>query len=122
MLRTAPSSRAWRRFIGPGAYRKELVAEAACTGHPVLHHPFLHYPDDATVRTLQYQFLLGSELLVAPVLDEGAVRVRLYLPAGDWTQLWTDVAAPLGQPVVFAKRDSTVGARFRATPQTAGIL
>jgi alpha-glucosidase len=126
--RMATVYRAW------GFYRKDLVAEAARTGHPVLRHPFLHYPDDPTVRVLQYQWLLGSELLVAPVLDEGADQVRLYLPAGDWTHLWTgetfgsptgtwtDIAAPLGRPAVFAKRDSAVGTRFRAALRNAGIM
>ena len=52
-----------------GFYRKALVDEAARTGHPVVRHPFLEFPEDPNTFDLRYQFLLGSELMVAPVLD-----------------------------------------------------
>ena len=104
-----------------GFYRKQLVAEAARTGHPVMRHPFLHYPDDPRTYSLRYQFLLGTELMVAPVLDQGADHVRVYLPAGQWTHLWTgetvgsaagmwkEISAPLGKPAVFYRQGSEVG-------------
>ncbi|MDQ2886698.1 MAG: alpha-glucosidase [Chloroflexota bacterium] len=116
-----------------GFYRKELVAEAARTGHPVMRHPFLHYPDDPLTYSLRYQFLLGTELMVAPVLDQGADHVRVYLPAGRWTHLWTgetvgsadgmwkEIWAPLGKPAVFYKQDSGVGSQFLVALKAEGI-
>ncbi len=36
------------------------------------------------------QFLFGPNLLVAPVLDPGATRRSVYLPAGaEWMDAWT---------------------------------
>uniref|UniRef100_A0A803MJ63 Alpha-glucosidase n=1 Tax=Chenopodium quinoa TaxID=63459 RepID=A0A803MJ63_CHEQI len=53
-------------------YRIQLVKEASEKGLPVCRHLFLHYPEDEYVQTLTYQqFLVGSEILVAPVLDKG---------------------------------------------------
>jgi len=98
-----------------GFYRRELVAEAAATGLPVVRHLFIHYPDDPNVYELRYeQFMVGSELLVAPVLDPDTSEVEVYLPAGRWVHLWTGAihgdaaagatiraAAPLGETAVF---------------------
>jgi alpha-glucosidase len=104
-------------------YRKVLVDEASKLGHPVVRHLFLHYPDDPNVHELRYQYLLGPEFLIAPVLDEGAESVNVYLPAGNWVHLWSganysssgkqiEIAAPLGEPGVFFKEGSDAGAEL----------
>ena len=116
-------------------YRIELVKEASETGLPVVRHPFIHYPDDPEVLGLEYQFMVGPALMVAPVLDPGADTVRVYLPAGGWVHLWTDkkhgstqrgvyktVSAPIGEPAVFYKRDSEEGTRFRDELERQGVL
>jgi len=116
-----------------GFYRKLLVDEAARTGHPVVRHPFLEFPNDPNTYDLKYQFMFGSELLVAPVLDPGLTSVSFYLPKGRWVSVWngelTDVpagqwtkaAAPLGQPAVFYRQGSVVGAQFVAALKAEGI-
>jgi alpha-glucosidase len=106
-------------------YRIELVREAAATGLPVVRHPFVHYPDDPEVLGLQYQFLVGPDLMVAPVLDPGEDMVEVYLPAGRWVHLWSGwkygsqdkgvyetVRAPVGEPAVFYEQSSDVGRLF----------
>jgi alpha-glucosidase len=110
--RCAELYRAW------GFYRRAMVAEAASTGHPVMRHLVLHYPDDPQVLGLRYQYLLGPDLLVAPVVEPDATAVRLYLPAGEWRHVWSGAAvgraggtwhtaqAPLGQPALFLRRGS----------------
>lgn len=113
-------------------YRQELVAEAAATGLPVVRHPFIHYPDDPAVYEISYQqFMVGEELMVAPVLDEGERDVDVYLPHGRWVHLWSGraynggqtvtVAAPPGQPGVFYREGTAVGAQFAANLEAAGI-
>lgn len=97
-------------------------------GMPVVRHMFLHYPEDQHVQTIVYQqFLVGSEILVVPVLDKGHTQVQAYFPKGDmWEHIWTgnlyqaptkqglqvSVQAPLGFPAVFVKRGSWVGQQF----------
>ena len=106
-------------------YRIELVREAAATGLPVVRHPFVHYPDDPEVLGLQYQFLVGPDLMVAPVLDPGEEMVDVYLPAGRWVHLWSGrkygspdkgvyetVRAPIGEPAVFYEESSDIGRLF----------
>jgi alpha-glucosidase len=116
-------------------YRLELVREAAGTGLPVVRHPFIHYPDDPEVYGLEYQFMVGPELLVAPVLDPGERAVNVYLPAGQWVHLWSGdeygsaeegvyetVSVPIGEPAVFYKEGSDAGRRFRKELGRCGLL
>ncbi|KAJ7514003.1 hypothetical protein O6H91_23G022100 [Diphasiastrum complanatum] len=112
-------------------YRKELVKEAAATGIPVVRHMVLHYPEDKYVQKITYQqFLVGSEILVVPVLDKGRTRVKAYFPLGEvWQHVWTGtlynypkgkfqngikawIQAPIGYPAIFIKQQSSIGLKF----------
>jgi len=81
---------------------------------------FLEFPEDEAFWTIDDQYMLGPDLLVAPVMVEGAVSRSLRLPAGEWKDFWTGdsvkaggaagnlvVDAPLGLPPVFIREDST---------------
>lgn len=116
-------------------YRMELVKEASETGLPVVRHPFIHYPHDPEVLVLNYQFMVGSEFMVAPVLDPGEESVKVYLPAGNWVHLWTGntygspergvyetVSAPIGEPAVFYKEGTSEGRRLREDLSSQGLL
>jgi alpha-D-xyloside xylohydrolase len=48
----------------------------------------LEFPDDPACRTLDRQYMLGDDLLVAPVFDENG-EVEYYVPAGTWTDILT---------------------------------
>ncbi|WP_416975114.1 alpha-xylosidase [Streptomyces sp. 4F14] len=66
--------------------------EAARTAHedgvPVMRAMVLEFPDDPGCAHLERQYMLGGDLLVAPVFnDEG--DVRYYVPEGDWTDFFT---------------------------------
>jgi alpha-D-xyloside xylohydrolase len=62
--------------------------EASRTGTPVLRPMQLEFPDDPAVGYLDRQYMLGADLLVAPVLAESG-EVDFYLPAGTWTDYLT---------------------------------
>ncbi|MFC7157801.1 alpha-xylosidase [Halomarina halobia] len=64
-------------------------AETACrTGLPVVRPLVLEYTDDPTTYNLDTQYLLGEELLVAPVFRETG-DVDVYLPEGEWVDYWS---------------------------------
>lgn len=87
--------------------------EAHRTGLPLMRPLVLAHPDDERVRDLRDQFYVGPDLLVAPVLEKGARRRRVYLPGGEWYEWHTArlrqggrhrlARAPLGQPPVFVR-------------------
>ena len=62
--------------------------EARASGTPVLRPMQLEFADDPATGYLERQYMLGADLLVAPVFSaEG--EVEFYLPAGLWTNYWT---------------------------------
>lgn len=76
---------------------------------------FIHYEQDSPAYDIQDEYLLGRDVLVAPVIEEGAVTRRVYLPEDRWIGLfdgkeygagWTEVEAPIGRPPVFYRRES----------------
>ena len=94
---------------------KELVKENAEKGLPVQRPLFLHHEDDPRCLTEQFEYLLGSDVLVAPVWQAGKTEWQVYLPEGNWIHLWTGetygkgdhtVPAPLGNTPVFYQNDS----------------
>jgi alpha-glucosidase/alpha-D-xyloside xylohydrolase len=70
-------------------YNYRLLREACDTGLPPMRALYLHYPKDAAAVKLGDEYLWGRDLLVAPVVEKGALFRRLYLPAGSWFDWWT---------------------------------
>ena len=70
-------------------YYYDLFRQCEETGLPPLRPLVLHYEQDPNVRELNDEFLLGENLLVAPVVEQGARRRMVYLPAGEWYDFWT---------------------------------
>jgi alpha-glucosidase len=102
-------------------YAAHLVAETQASGLPAQRALFLHYPDDRETFTIQDQFLYGADLMVAPVIEAGAVMRKVYLPGASWRHMWSgtdyapgwhDVPAPIGQPPVFFRPESPFAALF----------
>lgn len=86
-----------------------LCQEARTTGMPVMRPLFFHFEEEPAY-TEQTEYLLGSDLLVAPILKEGAVSRKVWLPKGQWQHYFTGerysggiytIEAPIGQPPVF---------------------
>lgn len=57
------------------------------TGTPVVKPVFWNAPADSIALGIQDEYLMGDNLLVAPVVDSGAQSRRVYLPAGQWFRL-----------------------------------
>ncbi|WP_438433168.1 alpha-xylosidase [Gorillibacterium sp. sgz500922] len=67
-------------------YLFDTAGTAHEQGIPSMRAMLLEFPEDPTADQLDRQYMLGSNLLVAPVFDE-AGRVTYYLPEGTWTHL-----------------------------------
>jgi len=93
---------------------RALAEVAAQSGAPIVRPLMLEFPGDPAARAVADSFLLGPDLLVAPVVVEGATSRSVVLPAGaTWVHVWTgdsyeggqslDIDAPTGSPPVFSR-------------------
>merc|ERR1719502_2481918 len=69
-----------------------LAHEGFSNGMPMTRPLFMEFPNDAKVQTLGDQWLVGTGLMVAPVLAQGGQR-SVYFPAGaTWFELGSNKA------------------------------
>lgn len=99
-----------------GALREYLEAsgrEVSSSGIPVMRPMALSYPEYSEAHN-SLQYLLGNDVLVAPVLQAGG-KVRLWIPPGTWQQilgentfegpLWADLECQLHEFPAFVRCD-----------------
>ncbi len=95
-------------------YLEAAFRHYAQTGDPVMAPLFYHFPDQPALHDRADAYMLGPDLLVAPVLQPGATGRHVALPEGeDWVHAWTGTAhtggtspeidAPWGQIPVFLR-------------------
>ena len=82
-------------------YIKELVIEASKEGTPVARPLFLEYPEQADSWKNWETYLLGKDILVSVIWEEGLFEKEVYLPEGEtWIDAWnTDNEYPGGSYV-----------------------
>lgn len=104
-------------------YLRSLCEEAEATGLPLQRPLFLHHEDDAAAFDTWDAYLLGRDLLVAPVWKAGEETRSVHLPTGEtWIHLWSGephaggaeaaVPAPSGQPAVWYREGAAMTALF----------
>jgi alpha-glucosidase len=104
--------------------------EAAETGAPVQRPLVFDHQDDPAVRDLDDEYLLGRDLLVAPVFTAGATARHVYLPAGGWYdwhtgeltagRRWLLVATPMDRIPLYARAGAVIPMWPEAPESTAG--
>ena len=95
-------------------YLYTAVHEAHQTGMPIMRALWLHYPDDAQAVARSDEYLLGRDILVAPVTDAGATARQLYLPRGTWYDFWTEEKTAGGREVTRSVDLATMPLYVRA--------
>jgi alpha-glucosidase len=111
----------WARvFRALAPYRHRLEQAAQGTGMPIVRPLWF---SDRRLGDVTHAFTLGRDVLVAPSFAPGAARTTLPLPRGRWTHVWSSrayrggrtvtVEAPLGEPAVFVRGNSRLGAVIR---------
>jgi alpha-glucosidase len=111
-----------RLRVGLAPYFAALSAECSREGTPLMRPLFMEDEGDVEAYDIKSQFMLGPDLLVAPVLRKGARRRRLRLIEGTWIHLWSgeeysgrswiEVEAPIGLPPAFYRKGSAWGSCF----------
>ncbi|MBR6005521.1 MAG: alpha-glucosidase, partial [Clostridia bacterium] len=95
-------------------YLKEAVKLNAENGVGVVRPLFFYY-DEEQAYTEAYEYLLGRDILVAPVIRPKTATREVYLPKDEWIHLETGriyfggtytVDAPIGQPPVFVRKNA----------------
>ena len=94
-------------------YLREVMKAAHEKGDPVMRPLFYEFPKDDKAWTVDDEYLLGSDLLVAPILYAGMTEREVYLPAGSWRSIADEkvyeggrthmVPAPKGVLPAFAR-------------------
>ena len=101
-------------------YLKALNRENSRHGLPFMRHLRMYY-DDTRCRDVKYQYLLGRDVLCAPVIEEKTEKRTVFLPDDEWIHIWSgreykkgeyEIEAPYGQPPVFVRKASPYKALF----------
>ncbi len=79
-------------------YILEQMKQAHLKGAPPMRPLFFDFYRDSNCLAIEDEFMFGPDLLVAPVLHEGARVRQVYLPEGSaWTDAWNGNALKGGQ-------------------------
>jgi alpha-D-xyloside xylohydrolase len=104
--------------------------DSSAKGFPLLRALFFEFPEDPDAWNIEDEYMFGSSLLVAPLMDEGASARAVYLPPGRWIDYQTGLAyggaawhrIEAGAiPVVLLVRDHSVIPHVRVAQSTDQI-
>lgn len=66
------------------------LEEAHRTGVPLFRPLLLNYQNDPNTYNLDDQFMIGADLLLAPIVKPDVTSRLVYLPEGVWYDYWTN--------------------------------
>lgn len=99
-------------------YLMEQMLRAHEAGIPPMRPLFVDFPEDDESWLVDDEFMLGPDLLVAPIVEAGVRGREVYLPPGDWIDAWSgvlrsgrlrlDVDAPLQRIPVFVRENPRI--------------
>jgi alpha-D-xyloside xylohydrolase len=105
----------FRSHLMPYVY--SAAVESARTGVPMLRALLVDTPDDPAAWAAELEYLLGADLLVAPMTSPTGTR-QVYLPSGTWIDYWTGeshtggryrrVTQPLDRVPLFVRHGALV--------------
>ncbi|KAI9343140.1 glycosyl hydrolases family 31-domain-containing protein [Obelidium mucronatum] len=99
-----------RQSLMPHLYT--LARESTKTGGPMVRPMSYEFPELAPFSqqtpTIQYQFMSGRSLLIAPVYTNSTLRENIYLPNGTWFDFWSGstLQGPKTLPAYHAALDT----------------
>ncbi len=95
-----------QRTVAYGSYQ---------TGAPYMRALFMDFGSDPETADITDEYMFGPALLVAPVVEQGAIERKVYLPAGaDWYNFWTHQRLKGGQSITVKAPIDTLPLFVRA--------
>lgn len=83
---------------------------------PVMRPLVLNYDQDEKVRNNNDEYMVGTNILVAPIVNQGQTQRLVYLPAGQWVDFWNNAEysgqqsivadAPIDKLPLFIKKNT----------------
>jgi alpha-glucosidase len=99
-------------------YIYTTMATASTEGLPAMRPIMLEFPEDESLSDIDDEFMFGSDILVAPVLEEGENTRSVQLPSGTWYDYWSSakfpgksritVEAPVGRLPFFIRAGAVI--------------
>ena len=84
-------------------YLWKTAQDCAARSKPFMRPLVYEWPKDAMAVNCQDEYLLGEDLLVAPLLEENAVSREVYLPEGIWHDFFDGTEYRGGQTITAGK-------------------
>lgn len=112
-------------------YTYTEATNSAATGAPMMQAMAYAYPSDSQAASRDQQYLYGRNLLVAPITSQGTTSKDLYLPQGEWYDLWNGGRATGGAKTynagldtipVYAKAGAVLPLNLNADYQLGGTI
>jgi alpha-glucosidase len=111
-------------------YLYAAFVRATETGEPVQRPLVFDHQDDAIVRDIEDEYLLGRDLLVAPVTEPGMTARQVYLPRGEWYDWhsgerhaggrWVVAETPMDRIPIYVRAGAVIPMWPQAPASTAG--
>ena len=86
-------------------YLWEKAKRCVKESKPILRPLVYEWPKDSNVLYCQDEYLLGNDLLVAPLLEENAHSREVYLPQGTWTDFFSGKIYTGSQTIIIDAGD-----------------
>ena len=98
-------------------YIESRMKTASEKGYPIMRPMFFEYPDDENCYALDEQYMFGSDVLFAPIVNRGQTKKQVYLPEGEWILTkdkkkyqsgWHEITAEVDEFIAFVKAGADV--------------
>ncbi len=97
-------------------YILEEAGKSVQTGVPLMRALWIEFPEDEEAGKIFDQYLFGDDLMVAPIVEEGAKDREVYVPQGNWKNIftgqefagnqWVKMHAEVDEIIVLGRTDS----------------
>lgn len=102
-------------------YIMEQMKIASQKGYPIMRPMFFEFPNDEACYTLGEQYMFGSDILFAPIVNKGQTKKQVYIPKGTWiltkdkteyTQGVVEIEANKNEFIALVKKGAEVLSAF----------